>query len=218
MKSLTKLFVINAIGLVVSIILIMVLVRPTIGKVATINNDLKGKKTQLKTLETQILAFKSAQSDLSRATQRDRVTNAVLDRENLVAVVEDVEAAAANTGSEHSISITDLDPAAKAPPAIIKGVTNITEVKYTLNITNNFGGIVNFIKYMEHLPHFTEITDLRLVAETATSTSTGIQTVTRTGEVLTTINGLFFVKGAPPTGKTTTTTTPKANETKTEAE
>jgi hypothetical protein len=193
MTAITKLIIISATGIIVCVLLAFLLIKPTINKVNSLNVELFGKKTEVKTLEQQILAFRSAQSDLSKVTQRDRVLNAIVESEDLVSAVKDIETAAKNTNSAHTLAIQDNEDPRLVTPPVIKGKKGVKEVPYTLTLKNDYEQIVKFMMYLEHLPHFTEISSFGAVAETSQSQEG--QVSQQTGKASVTIEGVFFVKG-----------------------
>lgn len=197
MKGLTKIIIILFVGFGTSLLLYTLVISPLLTEVNIINADVRTKKMELSVLQKQIKAFKTAQSDLAKATRKDDVINAILEREDLVEAVLDLEQSASNTNSVHKLEIkeTVINPKDKKAVAnqvsVISKKTNIQEIPYDLIVTNDFMGIVNFINYLEHLPHFTEISKINLRSDQDKSI-TGI--IGRTGQVEGTINGVFFVK------------------------
>lgn len=217
MKAATKLIITGAGGLIICLVLVFVLIKPTLTKVNDLNTQLKSRKTEVKTLDQQITAFKSAQSDLSRATQRDRILGAVVEGEDLVSAIEVIEDAARITATKHTLTIPEqvVGPKSKPQPPVLKGVPGVKEVPYQLSANTDFQNLIYFLQYLEHSPHFTEITGIRLVAEIASSGSSFEKTAVTTGNVITNIDGIFFIKnGSAPTKESNTNT----NESKTSSE
>src|SRR3989344_5309459 len=70
-----------------------------------------------------------------------------------------LEVSAAKTGTEEELDIeeeeVDVKPKDQKPP-VVANKPGLDEIRYRLTLLNDFAGIVEFIKYMEHLPQFTE--------------------------------------------------------------
>jgi hypothetical protein len=192
MKALTRIISVSTIGAILSLLLALFVIRPILADVTVANESLKQKKTELTILDQQILAFKTAQSDLSKAARKDEIANAITPKESLVAAVQDLETAAAKTGTTQDLDVKDPDPAQPKVADVIPGKKDIQEVSYILTTLNDFAGTLNFISYLEHLPHFTEISKITLSAETRQGDKTS--TVVRTGRVIGSFNAVFFVK------------------------
>lgn len=196
MKALTKIITIILIGSISTILLMTLVVSPLLTEVTAINAQVREKKVELAVLQKQILAFKTAQSDLGRATRKDEVLNIIPDREGLAATVLDLERAATATNTSHLLQIKEVtDPKDKRNVQLIAKKSGVEEIPYELSTDNDFIGTVNFLSYLEHLPHFTEIGKIRLTSERLTGSEEGV--AGRTGLVSGVINGAFFVKIAP---------------------
>jgi Tfp pilus assembly protein PilO len=193
MTATTKLLIITVSGIISCILLGFLLIKPTLQKASSLNADLLAKKTEVKTLEQQILAFRSAQADLSKVTQRDRILTAIVESEDLVAAVQDIEAAAQKVNSTHKLTIDDNQDPRNAPAPVVKNKRGVKEVPYSLSMKNSYEQLVEFLMYLEHLPHFTEISGMRIQAEVS-GTAEG-QLPQQTGNVNVTLDGVFFVKG-----------------------
>jgi len=194
MKALTRIITITVIGVAVSMMLVIWVLKPVLSDVSTTNTAVKAKKSELVLLEQQILAFKTAQSDLSKATRKDEIANVIQPKENLVAAVKDVEAAAEKTGTTETLDLKQVDIAKEKTPDVIPGKSGINEIKYSVLTLNDFAGTVSFLSYLEHLPHFTEISKIILSAETQESSQ---KTRVHTGKVIGSFEGVFFVKPTP---------------------
>ncbi len=191
MRSLTKVTIIVAGGLLVCGLTVMFLISPVLKDVTAINIETKEKKLELSVLRQQIQAFKNAQADLTKATRKDEIVDAIVMKEDLVLPVQDLEAAAAATGTRHDLLIRE--PTVRDKP-ILNQHAGIDEIPYVLNATNNFQGMVDFLSYLEHLPHFTEISKITLSAESVQSQAGG---TLRSGNILGDFSGIFFIKSVP---------------------
>ncbi|MDP4001192.1 MAG: hypothetical protein Q8P83_03050 [bacterium] len=195
MKPLTKLVATGFSGLVIAGLVFVLLVSPALSKVSELHEESKMKKTELATLEQQIRAYQTAEADLSKAAQREKISDSFVSREDLVVAIQSVEKAAIVTRTEETKTITDKveNPVKgeKSKP-VIPGKKLIEEVPYRLLIKNNYVGVVNFMRYLEHLPQFSEVTNITLSAETTSVTAGG--NPIPTGQVLGTIDAAFFIK------------------------
>jgi hypothetical protein len=199
MSSLTKLIVIIVAGAGLSLVSSLYLIRPALNEVSKMNSELTEKKIEAKTLEQQILAFKTAQSDLAKATEKERITRSIVSRYDLVEPIKVIEKAVSATGSRHTLSITDYENMPKAvktklPLEVVEGKTGIEEVPYTLGLKNDFVGIVNVLRYLEHSPYFTEISKIQMIAELSSGSGTGVnQPKVHTGQIEASIDGVLFI-------------------------
>ena len=201
MTALTKLIISSVGGLVVAVLLLVFLVNPTLNKVSELNEESRDKKTKLDTLEQQMRAYQTAQEDLAQAVERQRISDSLVTRENLEAAVLSVEAAATLTRTEESKKITDVveNPLKKAEDAkpVVTNKIQIEEIPYRLSLKNDYVGVVNFLKYIENLPQFSEVTKITLSAELIQSGDEDVPPI-RTGKILADIEALFFIRVDQP--------------------
>lgn len=190
MNSLSKLMTICAGGLMAALLLVFLVAKPLVNNVVTTNAELSRKKIEVKTLEQQITAYKTAQSDLSKVTEKETVFNSIVDREDLVVAIQSVEAAAGLTGTKQSLRIQEQQEDAPPVEDLLTNHAGISEVPYALSVNNDFDGLVKYLRYLEHLPQLTELSKIEFVAESTERE----RIMTHTGHALTTINGVFFVK------------------------
>lgn len=195
MRGLVKNIIILICGLLAAFLLVVFGIKPMLREVSALHDNIKQQKTELLTLDQQILAYKTAQSDLSKAVRKDEVNSAIPARETLVDAVKDLELAMLRSGSEHELKINDPElNQGKKPAPVTTGHPGVDEIPYTLLITNSYIGVLDALSYLEHLPHFTEISKIDLSAET--TTGSGSEAV-HTGRVIGNIQGVFFVKQQP---------------------
>jgi hypothetical protein len=196
MKALTKLTIIAVGGLSAIIIIFFLMVSPTLDKVSRLNEEFAEKKTALSTLEQQARAYQTAKLDLSQATERDRITRTIVDKENLVIAIQNIEEGAIVTRTEEQMRITDrVENPKKVEEALVPIIKNkvlIEEIPYRLELKNNYVGLVNFLRYVENLPEFSEVVKLVFSAELIKSDDINSPPV-RTGQVLGSFDALFFV-------------------------
>jgi Tfp pilus assembly protein PilO len=194
MKSFTKFILIVLGGFLAAVILYTMVVRPNIAGIDQLYSKSIDKQTELKTVGEQITAYKNSQSDLNAVQDKDRITGAILERENLEIAVQEIESAAAAAGVESSITIHDDKATLKDQAAnpVVSDKIKIDEIPYTLSVSGSYESVLVFIKYLEHLPHFTEISQIGMNA-TATLVS-GESTARHDGNVTSTIDAVFFIK------------------------
>lgn len=193
MRGIGKFLLILVIGLGLSAVIYLAPLNPVLGQLSKLNGELRQKKIELATLDQQITAYKNAQADLSRASEKDLILEAILDKEELVAAIKNLEEGAALTRTEETLKINEPDPESKEKVVpVLKHLDNLEEIPYRVISLNDFLGTIQFIRYLEHLPEFTEITQINLSAETVDSESS--KTKIYTGRVFGSIDGIFLVK------------------------
>jgi hypothetical protein len=195
MKSTYKIVLISFLGVALSGILYLALIKPTLNQIVNLNTQAVAKKTELNTLLDQINAYKNARTDLSQASAKDLVNNAILKRENLETAIKTIESAASTTGTDESLNINDSDDSVSkgsVAPDVVTGRKISSEVPYTITASNDFVGLVQFIQYLEHLPHFTEVSKLSFSAKSADSGKSEL--ARHSGKIIGNIEGVFFIK------------------------
>jgi len=194
MNGLTRNLTIFISGFILSVMLVFFAIKPVLSDVSRLHDSIQQQKTESVTLDRQIRAFKTAQSDLSKASRKSEISTAIPAKETLVDAVKDLESAAAKTGVDHTLQIREsTDPGLVKAPPVVSNRNGISEVSYKLNAVSDFAGIVRFLDYLEHLPHFTEISKINLSAET---TEAANNKVNHTGRILGNFDGVFFIKAS----------------------
>lgn len=197
MKALSKIALVTVLGIVGSILFFSLLIKPSLNRVEVLASSLSERKQLEATLEQQVFAYRTAQSDLSKATQRQKILAVFVEKENLVEAIKNLEAGAALTGTRHDLKIQEQDPNLPAnakikEPPVLNDKLGLKEIPYQLSTVNDFVGTVRFLSFMEHLPQFTEMSKLNLSAEIIEGAST--TEPIRTGNVLGDFNGVFVIK------------------------
>ena len=155
MNATTKLVVIIAVGALVAALIFFFLINPVLAELPELNGRLKEKKTELITLEQQIQAFRNAQSDLARATRKEEIAVALVNKENLVLAVQNIEAAAVAANSEHTLAnLEDLLLQKIKPEPLIANKTGLEEIPYRLTTLTDYLGTIDILRYLEHLPQW----------------------------------------------------------------
>ncbi|MBI2356204.1 MAG: hypothetical protein HYV13_03315 [Candidatus Doudnabacteria bacterium] len=194
--SSVKLSLILASGLLGCLLIFIFLLNPSLNQLTALSGNLTQKKLELATVEHQVVAYQNAQADLSKAAQKERIFNAFLVREDLVAAVKHLEAAAAATKTQESLKIDEPDQDPKNKPQPVVDVKGLEEIPYRVLTLNDYIGTIQFLRYLEHLPEFTEVSKITLSAETVDSEVS--KTKIYTGKVFGSIDGVFFVKQPSP--------------------
>jgi hypothetical protein len=186
-------------GVILCIAVFFFLVRPALNRVSGLNSEVQVTEAELNRLEQQILAYKTAQSDLSKATNKDLLFTTFVDDKNLHVPIEEMESVAKITGTEYMLKI-HRDSIENAPVVDRrrassgatgqKKVTNqnvLEEIPYTLSVQNpSYTSMITFMKHLEHIPHFTEISGVDMTSEGGEEGEPILVTAT--------INGVFLVK------------------------
>jgi hypothetical protein len=200
MTAIAKNIAIVVLGSILCLGVVFWVVRPVMNTASNLNHDLVAKRNEVAALEQQIRAYQTAKSDLSHATDKAKISNAILTKENLVAAIKNVELDSSRAGLHEDMTITDpfqkvakpTTDANKTPPTI-KGLAAVKEVPYRLSITSDYLSLVDFVSYLEHLSNFTEVTKFQLSSETVGVGVVGAKPV-HTGRVISNIDGVFFVQ------------------------
>ena len=190
MKNQTRLILISVVGAVVSLGLTLFVVKPNLRKVTDLKNQVSTKKTELKQLEEQIVIYKNSQHDLSLASGKELISSTLVPGEELQLAIIEIENAALLTGVTESINILD-DVVKTTKPQVVPGKTYLAEVEYDISTSSDFIQLINFIKYLEHLPHFTEIARISLQSAGGSSAEGSFA---RSGVINGSINSVFFVQ------------------------
>ena len=196
MRTLTKISMVSIIGSIAVLVFVLFIIKPILSDIKDFKIQIKQKSIDLSALDQQIRAFKGARADLNRAVKKDNIANALVIREDLVLPVQDLEAAAA-AATDEQLQIQDdsNQPVAVERPAIILGLEGVTEVPYQVNLTSDYIGMINFLSFVEHLPHFTEVSHIDLSAQIdKTSLAASATRPIHSGKVLGSFKGVFFIK------------------------
>lgn len=189
MPAITKITFSSICAAIIIIFMTFFFIKPTISQVFDLNKVFAEKKLELATTEQQIRAFRTVQSDLNQAVERDLVAKAIIKKTDLVEPIISVEKAASQSALVPILDI--LDDAKSQYKPILKDSADLEEIPYRLSTTSDFFGFVNYLKYLEHLPQFTEVSKMNLTAEIIQAKD---KPPTRTGQIFGNIEGAFFVK------------------------
>jgi hypothetical protein len=181
------------VGAVVLVLAFMFVVMPALGQVEDLAEQERATRTEILRLDQQILAYRTAQTELARAEGKDLLFSSVVDDKKLYYAIELVEEAARSTGSTHELKILreSLAPTANVSASLdkITEQTALEEVPYMLTVMNaSYSQLVDFFRYLENIPYFTEIGSFNASVE---QTEFG-------GRIVVTINGVFVVKPYAP--------------------
>jgi hypothetical protein len=195
MKGLTKIIAISLVSFITVVILLLLVARPMLSQINDLHTKSDNQQTELSALNLQVSAYNDARTQLAAVNYKDVIMDAVVKREDLAAAITEIEADAAKTNVTESITITDDQPVGNSKtavvPAVVPGKKQISEVAYTLQFSAKFPDTLNFMQYLEHLSHFTEISGLSFSAVPAKGSSD----VSAHDSIITgNINGVFFIK------------------------
>lgn len=201
MNSKTKIAITIGSGLLLCLLAMLFGFQPLLADVKQLNETLALKQSELAKIEKQIIEFKSAQTDLARATFKDDVYGTIVIKEDLSLAIQDLETAAEKTETVESIQISEpaqesgtrRGRAAAETTTIFEGLVLSDEVRYSMSARNDYEGFVNFLQYLENLPHFTEFDNIQLNA-VVDNASSGEADNANTGEITGKLEGVFLVK------------------------
>ncbi|MEO8065843.1 MAG: hypothetical protein ABI643_03260 [Candidatus Doudnabacteria bacterium] len=202
MRILTKLTLVIFGGFFATLVIFLFLIRPNLNSVSELYNAAVAKQTKLQSLTQQIEAYKKSQSDLDSIQNKDKILGSILERESLQDAIQQIEAAAAASGVSEGMTIQESAPNASgqsAVPDVITGKAAVTEVPYSITMTGQFASIVKFLQYMEHLPHFTEVSKFSFGAGNSTSSTADNSGLVKHDGILSGgFNAVFFIKKSKP--------------------
>jgi len=177
-------------GLAIIAAAYFLVVSPALTKVSNLSAEELATRTEVMRLDQQILAYRTAQSDLSRATSKNLLFSSVVNDKNLFVPIEELELAVTNTNSSHQLKILrdSLAPGPAGAPAAAKVLDQVSveEVPYVLTAQNaDYGQMINLFKYLENLPHYTEVSEIDMSYQTEGELANQLTAV---------IKGVFLVK------------------------
>ena len=198
-NPLTKNIIVVALGLIVCFVLGVIALKPALANLSSLNHELDQKNTDVANLQQQVRAYQTAESDLNHATRKNEIAESILTKEELVDAVKEVESAAAKSGTDEAMQITDpfvakdsKAPAEKPTPTAVPQNANTVQVPYQLVAKSSYLSLIDFMSYLEHLPNFTEVTKIQMIAETAGGSQN--TSPVHTGRVISTIDAIFYVQ------------------------
>ncbi len=193
MNNQTRVIFITVLGLIAVIGLFLALVKPTLAKIDELNTNAINKKTELKQLEEQIISYKNSQRDLSKASGKEIIFDSLLVREDLQYAIIEIENGAKAAQVIETMEIEEEPKGKNADPKeLVSGKTFLEEVKYSVNTTSDFAQLITFMKYLEHMSHFTEVSKIFLQSSVGIVDTSGTQV--RDGMVVGNIELVFFVQ------------------------
>lgn len=190
MKATTKLALYIGGGAVLAVAVYLFLLSPSLARISKLSEEELSTRTEIQRLEQQILAYKTAQSDLSKAVNKELLYTSVVDDKELYKPIEEMEDAIAETGSSHTLKIlrSSIRPDPNGAKQVFKKVTaqtDLEEVPYTLSVQNSdYTRLVNFFRYLEHNPYYTEVSKIDLSYLEDATTGQGFAAI---------IQGVFLV-------------------------
>ncbi len=194
----TKVLIIILAIAVITCALIFFAVLPQIRAVNETKKEIDLNKRQIASIQNKIKSYQEVHNTFKQITGSDEVPQIFPKREEMVTLIEGLEKSVTLSGGSHSLSITDND--SQKPGAgkkaeqegIVKGLSKVREVPYTIQYYGDFRQTVNLLSYLENLPFVTYFTRVSLATESQKA-ETALNT-TNTGYAFTQIDGLLFVK------------------------
>ncbi len=199
MKSFPRIIITSAVSFITVMAMLFILARPLLSDISLLHTKEAEQKTGLNQLGAQLTAYNQAKAQLKEVDYKDSLDNAIVIREDLAAVLVEIEAYAAQTDVTESILIIDDQPTSAnakekpvAPKSLIPNEKNISEVGYTISFQGKFADVLKFMQYLEHLSHFTEVSSLAFSAVLVPTSS--LTDVIHADTINGTISGVFFIK------------------------
>jgi Tfp pilus assembly protein PilO len=176
MNNQTRVIFITLLGFIIAIGVFLAMIKPTLAKVEELNKNVVTKKTELEQLKKQIITYENSQRDLSKVDGKEVIANSLLKRENLQYAIIEIEKSAELNQVEESLDIQEIlvVSSKNAPKAVISGKSFVDEVSYTIKTRSDFTQLITFLKYLEHMPHFTEIWKISLSSTAGSEDSNGV--------------------------------------------
>ncbi|MDP3741456.1 MAG: hypothetical protein Q8R08_03995 [bacterium] len=174
---------------------------PLISKVSQTQKQIGETKVKLQVIAAEIENYQKLAFNLSKVSAvKQRLLEIFPPRENSVSLVEGLEGAAAVSGLTISkLTITDnqtknetsTGQVEKPLPQLVTGLGLVEEIPYTLQITGDYRGLVDFFSYLEHLPFITIPNKLTVAADqTQTDRAALLQ---NTGEAAAKLDGMLYI-------------------------
>lgn len=194
-KNTTKIYITTVLTAASLSLLFFLLVMPQARSVRETRAKILDNSGKIARLSGQIQQFKETESKLAQIKKSvSDIKELFPVREDSVVLVEAVEDALARSEVAAEISITDkketsVENGEEAEP-LIKGLKNIEEVPYQLNVNGAYRNYTDLLLYMESLPYVTEITEMSFIAIQERGGSVSRKAGLADGR----IKGLFFLK------------------------
>lgn len=211
MKALTKIGITSIIGFIACMLVYIFVINPALARITILNKEITDKKQESMILEQQIKAYQVAKADLAKAIEQELIATSIVNKEDLVRAILNMESAIEATNTTHSLKINEYipNPKVKAPDPVTQGRRGVDEVAYRLSTTNTYTNFVDLLKYLEHLPQFTEVSKVIISAELDEDSTADVPV--HTGRIFGSTDAVFFVRGSNTPAATSPTAT-KTNE------
>jgi len=193
-----QLRILMSVGVIILLagILIFAAVMPLLSKVRASQARIKAGQEKIAELDIAISNYRQVVTKLDKVNDTAGAVLGIFPvREDSVALVEALEASIQKSGINASVNIIDPaeDQQRNVPPTkLIKNLSGVEEVPYSLNILGSYRQIVNLFSYFENMPYFTEISKLSL--SSVSTSDQGGKNVRRTGEGAGELRGVLFIK------------------------
>ena len=147
-------------------------IRPELANISGTQGEIAQSRKELRSLGDQVASFQQASSELKKvADGRKEIANLFPNRTDLEGVVIGLEDAAASSGIQMSIKITDAletplyqnTDKPKAPT--VAGLTSVEEVPFTMQVAGTYAQLTDFFLFLDNAPYLTKITSLSVVGD-----------------------------------------------------
>lgn len=157
-----------------------------------LNKEMLKSRILLENINREIAEHQKLAEDLARVEGgRQKIADMFPVREEMVSLVEGLEFAARNSGSEAELELTDT----KLEEKILAGQLNqIDQIPFTVKLEGDYRQFTDYITYLENLPFVVHINGFSLTAESVQVTETTLQ---NTGKGDAELKGVLFIKGLP---------------------
>ena len=166
--------VITGVGILVALFLLAIfVVRPQLRKITDLRTRITESQNKAAALQVRIADYRLAAKELQKVSGQKAALAALYPaREQMESLVLGLEQAAASSGVLTSLKITDaLEAAAKgesvseAKPPVVAGLSGLTEVPFTLDLSGTYRQLTDFFMYFDNSPYLTRITSLSVAAD-----------------------------------------------------
>ncbi len=179
-------------------VLVLLAILPQLRQIRKTTIEIAGNKQELSRLAQELQGYKTLAVELQGVeAEKVKLTEMFPKREAMVGLVEGLETAAANSGVEHKLTITDRQENPEttkliSSPSVVLGLRQIEEVPFVLELTGNYRQILDFLIYFENLNFMSEFLSFAVTAESEQNEFT--ESLVNTGKAAAKIEGRFFIR------------------------
>ncbi|MDP3993831.1 MAG: hypothetical protein Q8P75_02515 [bacterium] len=164
------------------------------------------KKQELADIGEEIINYQTGIAELSKVKAEKESVNLIFPvREKMAFLVEALEGAVSAAGMSPELKISDKKEGRAASvskssaeskgkdkdASIVKGLNNIEEIPYTLELSGNYRQMTDFFNYFANLPYLSEVTQLSVKTDSAQNDIT--KALVNLGTAAIQLKGVFFI-------------------------